>query len=566
LLNIIEMEDDRRFHKLTQEQVENLDQVLTEVIPIHGRGNFPTLEIKPKDIIHVVRDRLILKKIKVRDVRLNGSTASHVLVKENGTSYKDLDIIFGVELPKPEDFQIIKEVVLGCLLDFLPKGVNKDKITALTMKEAYVQKMVKVFTEHDRWSLISLSNNSGKNVELKFVNSLRRQFEFSVDSFQIILDSMLQSYLDAERRKFVEGQEGQDSSLAQSQGIQTALMDEPLLSSCDTGHHQESDIDMSSKTDDIQTFRDSQCYCKTSQKEQSKYSEQEPTLQIDKDVETEMVQTTSTPMSMEEVSEYSVMVHVEEKNELHENVSLQTETLLEGLQPSAASVSHTLETSMSSVSEEVVSKISSPSFSDINEPIRPSKELPCITVLAESMYGDFEQAMDHLRYRLIATRNPEEIRGGGLLKYSNLLVRDFKPACETEIKTLERYMCSRFFIDFPDVNEQQRKIESYLRNHFIGEEKSKYDYLMTLRRVVNESTVCLMGHERRQTLNMITILALKVLGEQNIIPNANNVTCYYQPAPYMTDHNFTNYYISNGQSPMIYHPYPLHIHMQSGLV
>uniref|UniRef100_A0A671KZ83 polynucleotide adenylyltransferase n=1 Tax=Sinocyclocheilus anshuiensis TaxID=1608454 RepID=A0A671KZ83_9TELE len=370
------MEDDRRFHKLTQEQVETLDQVLTEVIPIHGRGNFPTLEIKPKDIIHVVRDRLILKKIKVRDVRLNGSTASHVLVKENGTSYKDLDIIFGVELPKPEDFQIIKEVVLGCLLDFLPKGVNKDKITALTMKEAYVQKMVKVFTEHDRWSLISLSNNSGKNVELKFVNSLRRQFEFSVDSFQIILDSMLQSYLD---------------------------------------------------------------------------------------------------------------------------------------------------------------------------PIRPSKELPCITVLAESMYGDFEQAMDHLRYRLIATRNPEEIRGGGLLKYSNLLVRDFKPACETEIKTLERYMCSRFFIDFPDVNEQQRKIESYLRNHFIGEEKSKYDYLMTLRRVVNESTVCLMGHERRQTLNMITILALKVLGEQNIIPNANNVTCYYQPAPYMTDHNFSNYYISNGQ-------------------
>uniref|UniRef100_A0A672LEB1 polynucleotide adenylyltransferase n=1 Tax=Sinocyclocheilus grahami TaxID=75366 RepID=A0A672LEB1_SINGR len=363
------MEDDRRFHKLTQEQVETLDQVLTEVIPIHGRGNFPTLEIKPKDIIHVVRDRLILKKIKVRDVRLNGSTASHVLVKENGTSYKDLDIIFGVELPKPEDFQIIKEVVLGCLLDFLPKGVNKDKITALTMKEAYVQKMVKVFTEHDRWSLISLSNNSGKNVELKFVNSLRRQFEFSVDSFQIILDSIF----------------------------------------------------------------------------------------------------------------------------------------------------------------------------DLNS-------LPCITVLAESMYGDFEQAMDHLRYRLIATRNPEEIRGGGLLKYSNLLVRDFKPACETEIKTLERYMCSRFFIDFPDVNEQQRKIESYLRNHFIGEEKSKYDYLMTLRRVVNESTVCLMGHERRQTLNMITILALKVLGEQNIIPNANNVTCYYQPAPYMTDHNFSNYYISNGHT------------------
>ncbi|MBN3272543.1 TET5D nucleotidyltransferase, partial [Polyodon spathula] len=387
----------RRFHNLTIEQVLTLDQVLTEVIPIHGRGNFPTLQVKPKDIIHVVKERLVEKEITVRDIRLNGSTASHILVNENGTSYKDLDIIFGVELPKQEDFQIVKEVVLDCLLDFLPKCVNKDKITALTMKDAYVQKMVKVSTEHDRWSLISLSNNSGKNVELKFVNSMRRQFEFSVDSFQIILDHILESYQDSEK---------------------------------------------------------------------------------------EMA----------------------------------------------------------------------------------NKELPSLTVVAESMYGDFEQAMDHLRYRLIATRNPEEIRGGGLLKYSNLLVREFKPACETELKTLERYMCSRFFIDFSDVNEQQRKIESYLRNHFIGEEKSKYDYLMTLRRVIDESTVCLMGHERRQTLNMITILALKVLGEQNIIPNTTNVTCYYQPAPYMSDHNFSNYYIAHGQPPIIYHPYPLHIHMQTGLV
>ncbi|XP_042335498.1 terminal nucleotidyltransferase 5D [Sceloporus undulatus] len=386
---------DHRFSCLTWEQIQILDQVLTEVIPIHGRGNFPTLEVKPKDIIRVVKEQLIKKQIAIRDIRLNGSTASHILVKQNGTSYKDLDIIFGVELPSEQEFQVVKESVLNCLLDFLPKCVNKEKITAQTMKDAYVQKMVKVSTDHDRWSLISLSNNSGKNVELKFVNSLRRQFEFSVDSFQIILDSVLDVYSDGE----------------------------------------------------------------------SKLSED----------------------------------------------------------------SH-------------------------------------LSVIAESMYGDFDEAMDHLKYKLIATRNPEEIRGGGLLKYSNLLVRDFKPANEAEIKSLERYMCSRFFIDFPDVAEQQRKIESYLRNHFIGEEKSKYDYLMTLRAVVNESTVCLMGHERRQTLNMITILALKVLGEQNILPNAANVTCYYQPAPYISDRNFNNYYIAHGQPPIIYQPYSFNIHMQSGMV
>lgn len=1062
LQNMMELKDDRRFHNLTQEQVETLDHVLTEVIPIHGRGNFPTLKIKPKDIIHVVRDRLVSKNIKVRDVRLNGSTASHVLVKENGTSYKDLDIIFGVELPKQEDFQIIKEVVLGCLLDFLPQGVNKDKITALTMKEAYVQKMVKVFTEYDRWSLISLSNNSGKNVELKFVSSLRRQFEFSVDSFQIILDTMLESYLEAERREAAQLKEkGQDASMIPSTDSQSGILQEQITSA-GTESSNETDINMSGETKDINNLHDVCHNDGVMMEDQYKSSMEETIVEtIHKEKNKDLSESITTNEAVEEVSELSETrpVHMNKIDDLNEkqvmqnemlethssrNINLQLEseqvvieknknlqrdiqlsdsqtcvheegykesenivvysdsaksvskkehtntlgepkqttekniktmvlsgqstiqlppiTLLTQNTPvdssneyslpppakktsrssqmvvlkhsspkpprkmsrkvpcvphlasklvlkdstvkSSQLISHqlsvsgpkesthmqvelpehtnSLETISSSPhhkdkvlrildisttafsisaqengthSEEMISIPSSPeknvqtlietsepetgettnhsilspnpftaekeqsmsiqTFSEIltktsSQPLRPiiqincqpivevedslsfclnssykedielatqtaegsqdysefqetvthtvddssklgtpmstnlaidsleventdqgfgvpiisspvpevpisclppqelnvpdtqtlessiltshllepsillpqqaqdssvleedfskpseissclleppilvsknenevysvwpsnalesstcssegskssalsqivepsvkspqpvhssisqagiiepyiqlelvspvetsedsnvpdsiatksllpsPREIPSVTVVAESMYGDFEQAMDHLRYKLIATRNPEEIRGGGLLKYSNLLVRDFKPASETEIKTLERYMCSRFFIDFPDVNEQQRKIESYLRNHFIGEEKSKYDYLMTLRRVVNESTVCLMGHERRQTLNMITILALKVLGEQNIIPNTNNVTCYYQPAPYMADHNFSNYYIANGQSPIIYHPYPLHIHMQTGLV
>ncbi|XP_036596233.1 terminal nucleotidyltransferase 5D [Trichosurus vulpecula] len=385
---------DIRFSILSWDQVKMLDQVLSEVIPIHGRGNFPTLEVKTKDIILVVQNELQKRQIIIKDIRLNGSTASHILAKENVTTYKDVDIIFGIGYLGEREFHIVKESLLNRLQDFFPKGVNKEKITSQTMNSAYVQKMVKICNKHDRWSLISLSNNTGKNVEFKFVGSLRRQFEFSVDSFQIILNNLLDVYRDANY---------------------------------------------------------------------------------------------------------------------------------------------------------VLSEESSP------------------VVVAESVYGDFEKAINHLRHKLISTRNPEEIRGGGLLKYSNLLVREFKPASDTEIKTLERYMCSRFFIDFPDVAEQQKKIESYLHNHFVGEEKSKYDYLMTLRGVVNESTVCLMGHERRQTLNMITIMALKVLGEQNVIPNTANVTCYYQPAPYVTNGNFSSYYMAHGH-PFIYQPYPMHIHVQSGLL
>lgn len=96
----------QRFHSLNAEQVEVLHQVLSEAVPIHGRGNFPTLELRPRDIIIAVRASLQNQGITVRDVRLNGSTASHVLVRDNGTSYKDLDIIFGVELPSQEEFQV----------------------------------------------------------------------------------------------------------------------------------------------------------------------------------------------------------------------------------------------------------------------------------------------------------------------------------------------------------------------------------------------------------------------------------------------------------------------------
>nr|XP_020485415.1 proteoglycan 4-like [Labrus bergylta] len=1213
-----ETKSSQRFHSLNAEQVEVLHQVLSEVVPIHGRGNFPTLELRPRDIIIAVRARLQKQGITVRDVRLNGSTASHVLVRDSGTSCKDLDIIFGVELPCQEEFQVIKESVLGCLLDCLPSGVNRERISSATMKEAYVQKMVKVFNEQDRWSLISLSNNSGKNLELKFVSVLRRQFEFSVDSFQIILDRLLESYMQQEslhRNKTVDLEEQpadkhlvnqcKDSPSLLQQANSTEIDNytgRDLLSKKgvptsqtlqrDKVHEKDSQIDIAHQTEHSNLTKHSKVEkdnkVKTSGdlKEASEHTENinetnvsdqtslnlltekkptsekaKPPAQIDLGHEPEMSKKTKYSTKVEnseqtkscvgqqpphsntqeltvlieqsnhtkspdeqktptEHSEHTEMLksshetqteslnfaklndidflkcfsedqgnngkdqtlhvstedsstalHAKKETQLAEENRVETETWeqteresdteiteiteesssleektvenTEGmdcsrptssiwftphdtleihsashidnsdetpktsdalslpdtqdvlpappslvsdnktssspsckaserlshmvvlkhsspkpprrmcrkgyptplpsqfsdpvpepcldpdpemaldakpvtsssdpspapttnvsdkinpgpepklssnqpanldltvapesapemisppvvdpnsalphelpisqlitensdetssqglketqctnmdsdsqcqsspkepvpapeqseppdsvdtldmfetntqepvhtsevelsdedengelhtkklglnqadgnpqettLSPSSSSLcvtppvlslsppyctpsppslsppqcltppSHCLSspminspaTSFSSPprsvsptssclssppyltpsmlslsppphclsppspclsppllcltppieSDDFVPQVSSDveplilntdsqelmkeaspqpgipllqmeekkeqdyisSLSPVAEPVsfpitipsstshvlphsqsggpeesalppadhvsssmpenkeapkvptnlseqsnnpQASGSVPAVEVLAESMYGDFEAAMDHLRYRLIATRNPEEIRGGGLLKYSNLLVRDYRPASETQIKTLERYMCSRFFIDFPDVQEQQRKILSYLKNHFIGEERSKYQYLMTLRRVVDDSTVCLMGHERRQTLNMITVLALKVLGEQNIIPNTDHVTCFYQPAPYLAEHtapylvepSYCSYYIPQGGSTLLYQPYPLHLHSQTGLV
>ena len=79
-------------------------------------------------------------------------------------------------------------------------GRNLTEDIDVDRQEAYVSKMVKV-NENDRWSLIALGNNRTKSVELKFVDVMKRKYEFSVDSFHIILDTLFLFYECAKERR-----------------------------------------------------------------------------------------------------------------------------------------------------------------------------------------------------------------------------------------------------------------------------------------------------------------------------------------------------------------------------
>ncbi|KAL3245159.1 hypothetical protein MRX96_018295 [Rhipicephalus microplus] len=313
--------EEARFSVLGYDQVVRLQELLEEPVSVQGRGNFPALETRLRDLVQRVRSQLDRQGVPVRDVRLNGGAASYVLEPDTSAEYNDLDVIFGCELGSSGagGFERVKTAVLDALAELLPAGVKR--INACALKEAYLHKLVKVATDEDRWSLVSLSNSLGRNVELKFVHRMRRQFEFSVDSFQIVVDPLL------------------------------------LLHQCGGGS-------------------------------------------------------------------------------------------AEALLPRCT------------------------------QDFFPS-------VLAESVYGNFGQALEHLRRRLIATRNPEEIRGGGLLKYCHLLARGFHATDST--RALERYMCSRFFIDFPEIQAQRAKLHSFLANH-LSHERLRYSFLATLYRVVDGST------------------------------------------------------------------------------
>lgn len=344
----------KKFAVLTYDQVVRLGEVLSGDVAVHGRGNFPTIQVVLKDLVEAVSSRLREKGVKLRHIRLNGGAASFVLCQDKKYVFNDLDLIFGVELTCLQRIHMIFDVVMEALTDFLPEGVSKDRMCSATLKDAYVKKLVKVTDDSNRWSLISLSNNEGKNVDLKFVDMMKRPFEFSIDSFQINLDSLLSFY------------------------------------------------------------------------------------------------------------------------------KLSTVAMKSNFFP---------------------------------------------TVLAESVYGDFKVALHHLDNRLIATRNPEEIRGGGLLKYCNLLVKKYKPEDKKEIRNMERYMCSRFFIDFGDLDTQVKKLQKYLQDHFHGENHMKCEYLRILYRTIESSTVCLMGHERKQTLMVIEQMA------NSIEHGQVELNYYFRPMP-----------------------------------
>ena len=331
-------------HSLDYDQVEKLYRVLTEPIDIYPADNFPTLSIAPASFVKVVRTRLVQKGIQIRDIRMNGSAASYCLCKDSDgqppVRYNDIDLIFGVSIERENDFHVIKEEVLTSLLEFFPEEVTKKNIGSQLLEETYMKKMVLVSDANNRWSLFSLGCQPTDHIsiELKFVSEIKRKFEFTVDSFQIILDS----YFDF-------GQCAEES-----------------------------------------------------------------------------------PVSI------------------------------------------------------------TPTFF-------PS-------VQAISVYSDYSEALEHLNNRLIHTVAPEEIRGGGLLKYCSLLVNGYQPADKEKMMSLEPYMCSRFFIDFSSAEMQHSKIMKCAETRFLqrGDVLGCLSFLDVLYNTVSSRARCLMESQKYETISVIS--------------------------------------------------------------
>jgi hypothetical protein len=121
--------------------------------------------------------------------------ASYVLTNDKSFSYSDIDFIFRCDLSSES---VKHTTVCECLARHISSTKTSSSLSSqlsfspIIIQAAYVEKVVRVInpSNNDSWALMSLCNVNGQNIELKFVERMKRQFQFSVDSFQILLDPL----------------------------------------------------------------------------------------------------------------------------------------------------------------------------------------------------------------------------------------------------------------------------------------------------------------------------------------------------------------------------------------
>ncbi|KAF6775803.1 hypothetical protein AHF37_04557 [Paragonimus kellicotti] len=482
---------DNRFQILSYEQVDSLNRLLTEVIPIHSRyAGFPTIWVRLSELFQAVRENLQECGIPVRDIRLNGGAATYVIGEETSSSYNDVDVLISVDLSSHSSIiQRVKSAVLDALMQFLPDdpSLMSTSLAVPSNKlpdDNHIEKAEDNLNEIEKWNQISSSkyfststqsddgtcghDESDENIfDASEITALTSHLEKPSDNVhsptpliaingdfpQNISESALQS----DNTPFIQANLEclSDNKIHLSKILETK--NHPHLNNFSPSVYT-APINHSISPSDI-SLRESYIY-----KQFRKFSSQE--------ADCWSLLSLGAPSANSKVIEFKFV----------DRMQRQFEFTIDSFQILLDSIL---------------------SFIQINPSCKMTRNF-YPTVVAESVACSFSVALHHLKHKLILTKEPEMIRGGGLLKYCRLLVNGYQAPQGIDVCSLERYMSSRFFIDFQDLESQKFKIQAFLTNHFMeNETEKKISFLKTVYQVVSGSTICLMSFERFQTLTLI---------------------------------------------------------------
>jgi len=198
---------------LNARELERLQAVLNSMVIINGVSDvgsslLPTLACRPIDFLDVLLRNLARRGIQVNEVRLVGGAASHVM-NESGSPFNDIDLMIHVDFNTMAQYlymdgikcvvlMSLREILMDVLSNYCPLQIPKARILDdTTLIKTYIAKMYRQCYDNlgndngDIWSLFSFNNFEGRNIEVKFVHTLKRQYTFSIDSWQIDLSNFL---------------------------------------------------------------------------------------------------------------------------------------------------------------------------------------------------------------------------------------------------------------------------------------------------------------------------------------------------------------------------------------
>ncbi|CAF1179856.1 unnamed protein product [Rotaria sp. Silwood1] len=455
---------------LTSEQTDKLRRVLTPTIPIYPSpptSSFPTLHIIPKDFLRKLLIKLYQHSIDIKAIRLHGGAASYVLINDSDFVYRDIDILFLINTSLSSQQQttlfssnnqpylcdvwtIIKYIISSCLIEYIPNTSICTQYFISSVLDTYTKKNIKINSEQDSWALLSLQNLLGQNLELKFVENLKRQWQFSVDSFQIDIKPLLFENI--------------NQLLSNSDSITTKIQTKNLIIDAINGvtiiknNHQNNNNNNNEHNISTSPLQ----FGFFSPSSLSNINEYENPIQCQTLATITTIKTSKNNNSSLKSRSRSRNPSESTVDDNDSNSSLQfqlsiNEDVDDGIEVDADDspnedddhVYHT------PIDKDHISTISKISLSSNN------------LIEVFSAYKDLHQALYHLNNKLIATYEPETMRGGGLLKYCDLLARNYKLYDVAIMIHMQRYMCSRFFIDYKTIPEQIYVIAQYVATHFL---------------------------------------------------------------------------------------------------
>ncbi|CAF1146921.1 unnamed protein product [Rotaria sordida] len=571
---------------LTCEQTDKLKHILDRSIPICSSppSSFPTLNLTPRYFLRQVLYKLKEYSIDITSIRLNGGAASYVLVNDSNFVYRDIDILIHIKTPLSSEqkttlfssnnepylcdvWTIIKYTICSCLLEHITNIKTSEQQSQQythhylsTILDAYAKKNIKISSEQDSWALLSLQNYSGQNLELKFVEHLKRQWQFSVDSFQINLEPLL---YEKQINNYSNRNLSHIYNCSSISSITKTIKTKNLIIDAINGLTIiKKDYDNNDERNDLKNSNEKNCHqnnfllTSTSPLRFGFFtpSSSPNTIEQENNIECRTLATITT------ISTLNNNTNSNNNNSIFESRRRLSKASTSTLNEESTDTSLQFHLSLNDdIDDGIVSDADDSANEDDDQVFRtpvdtnsapPSPatiiaiDMPSSPLVIEvySGYKDLHQALDHLNKKLIATYAPETMRGGGLLKYCDLLAQNYKVHDATDMFRMQRYMCSRFFIDYKTIPEQMHVITQYVVTHFLplsmtnidqttnsvlyyqnnNQENIKTSYMQNnnnnnnqnniinvrlcllffdhLSNVIQQSTVCLTHHDKEATL------------------------------------------------------------------